>query len=179
MSKPEYPQRKILRLPHYDYTRAGGYFVTLCMRNHACALGDIEGGKMKLSRLGRIVEDCWGAIPIHFSNVELDIYTVMPNHLHGILIFARRAGGACPAPTKQRRAKPATSSLSAVVGSFKSAVTKKVNTIQNTPGRTFWQRGYYEHVIRNEADCDRIREYICHNPDRWAEDEENPARTKP
>jgi REP element-mobilizing transposase RayT len=66
--------------------------------------------------------------------------------------------------------------LAAIVGSFKSAASRQINQLRDTPGAPVWQRGYYEHIIRNERSLDRIRGYILDNPARWAWDRENPAR---
>ena len=95
----------------------------------------------------------------------------MPNHLHGILILSdeqeSRRGGSRTAPT--------TKSLGRLVGAFKTVSTKRINLLRRSPGEPFWQRSFYEHVVRDEDDLRRVREYIVANPSRWAEDEENPA----
>jgi REP element-mobilizing transposase RayT len=67
-------------------------------------------------------------------------------------------------------------SLGAIMGSFKSATTKRINQIRSNPGVPLWQRNYYEHIIRNEQDLQDIREYIAGNPIKWEEDEENPDK---
>jgi REP element-mobilizing transposase RayT len=103
-------------------------------------------------------------MPRHF-HVQLDAFVIMPNHIHGIVAITPGVGGdACVAPT-----------LGTIVGSFKSAVTKRINILRGAAGSAVWQRSYYEHVIRAEHDLNKIREYIEHNPSRWAEDLENPA----
>ncbi len=151
-------RRKSPRLASYDYSQPGVYFVTLCTHNGSCLFGDVGG----------IVETCWAGIPHHFPDVELDLHIVMPNHLHGLIRLTcnadRLAGGrACP-------------TIHTVIGAFKSAATRQVNAMRNTPGVPLWQRTYYEHVIRTEPGLDRIREYIATNPAKWDLDEENPAK---
>jgi REP element-mobilizing transposase RayT len=138
------------RLSHFDYTSVGPYFVTICARERALLF--VEPTVIEA------VESCWNALAMHFP-VELDGFVVMPNHIHGILWM--RAGHARP--------------LQVVVGAFKSATARRINCIRATPGAAVWQRGYYDHVIRNDADLKRIREYIASNPTRWDLDAENPT----
>jgi REP element-mobilizing transposase RayT len=161
---------------------------------------------MKINGYGQVIEDCWSAIPIHFPGVSLDEFVVMPNHLHGIVIIGVGATHASPGTatyqsmshqlsspqTRARHASPLRDSsisgsllahgpkpksLAAIVGSFKSAAAKRINLLRRTPGALLWQRNYYEHVIRNEAELSRIREYIVTNPARWEFDSENPNRS--
>ena len=82
---PEKHHRRSIRLPHYDYARAGAYFVTLCTGDHRCLFGRIEGEEMRLTRPGEIANECWRAIPTHFPQAALDEFIVMPNHVHGII----------------------------------------------------------------------------------------------
>ena len=113
-----------------------------------------------------------------YEFVELDAYVIMPNHLHGIIFIGEpdnvggsRTGGSRTAPTKR---KP----LGGLIGAFKTTSTKRVNSIRQTPAAQLWQRNYYEHIIRNETDLNRIREYIHYNPARWAQDSENPLNSR-
>jgi REP element-mobilizing transposase RayT len=176
------PGRRSIRLPAYDYTRLGSYFVTICARDGECLFGKIIKNRMALSEMGQIVADCWHQIPAHFPHVELDVFVVMPNHVHGILMIVR-ATHASPLPQTQtsslRPCGPRKGSLGAIVGSFKSAVTRHINQSRNTSGNSVWQRNYYEHAIRNEIALNRIRDYIQTNPTRWALDRENPNRRGP
>ena len=173
-------RRRSIRLRGYDYTSPGAYFVTICVRDRACVLGKVVEGEMRLDSLGEIAVECWRAIPDHFPHVRLDAFVIMPNHVHGIIVIvgAVRATHASPVPhaSPQRNPPrgPRPGSLGAVVGSFKSATTKRINQIRGAPGTPFWQRNYYEHVIRDQAGLDRIRRYIQANPRRWAEDRLHP-----
>ncbi len=99
------------------------------------------------------------------------MFVVMPNHVHVIFAFV----GATLASPNSAKPGPKPRSLGAIIGSFKSAVTKRVNEFHNLPGATFWQRNYYEHVIRNERELNLISQYIISNPLQWAIDRENPA----
>jgi REP element-mobilizing transposase RayT len=160
------------RLKAWDYSRAGGYFVTICVKDRDCCLGGINNNEVSLSPFGGIVSRCWEEIPSHFSSVSLDEFVVMPNHVHGIIVINGR-DGACPVSTKKQP------SLSVIVGAFKSAVTRKIHS--EMPASAFiWQERFFDHVIRNDVDLDRVREYIHNNPLQWALDEENPdVATKP
>ena len=189
-------RRRSIRLPGYDYSQPGAYFVTICTLNRACLFGDIVNGVMRLNPMGCMVQECWMAIPQHFPHVVLDAFVVMPNHVHGILVIvektnagaahsagAMRSVGATHAsplqndntPTRPRG--PKRQSIASIVGSFKSAVTKCINEYRGTPGAPVWQRNYYEHIIRTEESLNHIREYILQNPLRWHLDRENPERT--
>ncbi len=79
--------RRRNRLPDYDYSTPGWYYVTICAYRLQCWFGDVVDGEMELNSFGKIAEDCWNKIPKHFKNVELDEYIIMPNHIHGIIII--------------------------------------------------------------------------------------------
>lgn len=187
--------RRSIRLKGYDYTRPGAYFITVCTRDRACLFGEVKAGKVELNQWGIIVQECWHDLPKHFSNVKLDSFVVMPNHVHGIVIITRSPcrGDAGVAPTYQpyssHRRHPASvsapavpcgpkpASIGAIVGSFKSAVTRRINELRQTPAAPVWQRNYYEHIIRDDASLERIRAYIRNNPLQWALDRENPQES--
>ena len=172
-------QRRSVRLKDYDYTRPGAYFVTICTRDRKCLFGEITDGKMIMNNIGKLVFEFWKNIPKHFLHVDLDKYVVMPNHLHGLLILLDNCRDtACRVPTLEHFGNPVFCSLPTVVRSFKSAVTKHVNILHNTPGKSFWHPRYYEHVVRNKKELTSIREYIITNPTRWAFDHENPCLYK-
>jgi len=172
------PHRRPLRLQQYDYSQVGAYFITICVHNRQHLFGNIADGQMHLNDAGCVAEQCWIEIPRHFNFIELDEFVVMPNHMHGIIVISDiRRGTACRAPTLEQFGKPVPGSLPTIIRSFKSAVTRTVNTIRDTPGIPLWQRNYYEHVIRDEDALNRIREYIITNPMRWDLDRENPQRT--
>jgi putative transposase len=161
-------RRRSIRLPDYDYTTPGAYFVTLCTQEKRCLFGDVVAGQMQLNKAGIIVMQCWREIPEHFPYVELDEFVVMPNHVHGILVFHENCRGiACYAPTAAGFGKMVSGSLPTVIRSFKSAVTRGINKMRRTPSLPVWQRSFYEHVIRKKEDLAVIREYIANNALRW------------
>lgn len=176
---PERHRRRSIRLKGYDYSQAGVYFVTICTKNRDHYLGNIARDKMGLSRIGRIIGQFWIAIPDHFNNAHLDEYIIMPNHLHGIITIDLNCRGEVSSPKIQGRGTlplQEKRSLGDIIGYFKYQSTKYVNEILQSPGKTIWQRNYYEHVIRNEDELNRIREYIQINPLKWQFDRENPDR---
>jgi len=168
------PDRRSIRLRGFDYRSAGAYFVTVVAWDRRCLFGEIVEERVSLSRIGEVVARLWRDIPRHFSHVHLDAFVVMPNHLHGILVLQGR-GTACRAPT-EAFGRPIAGSLSTITRSFKSASTRLVNLERGTPGASFWQRGYYERIVRDDDNLNRLRRYIEENPLRWALDEENPNR---
>ena len=84
---PTTHRRRSLRLPRFDYTQQGAYFVTVCTRNRACVFGEIVNGEMQLNDSGRVAHRVWEEIPTHFLQVEIDAWVVMPNHVHGVLVI--------------------------------------------------------------------------------------------
>lgn len=177
--------RRSIRLRGYDYSQAGAYFVTVCAHDRMCLFGEIADGKMRLNEAGRIVQQCWDQIPEHFHHVELGEFIVMPNHVHGIIVIAetpnvgaRHAVPLHAVPLPEKFCKPVPGSIPTIVRSFKSAVTKRINELRDTPGASVWQRNYYEHVIREGESLHRIREYIANNPTQWELDRENPVGAK-
>jgi REP element-mobilizing transposase RayT len=170
---PAIHHRLSARLRGYDYSRAGMYFVTICAQNRECLFGEIIDGEMWLNDAGKMVQICWNAISDHFPHVELDAFVVMPNHVHGILSIVRAINvGAKNFSPLQRQSSQQPHGTSKTIGSvvrgFKIGVTKWMR--QNTPVRNIWQRNYWEHIIRDEPELNRIREYIRNNPAQWESD---------
>jgi REP element-mobilizing transposase RayT len=190
MFDPNRHQRHSIRLKGYDCARCGAYLVTVRAQNKECLFGEIVDGEMRPNAAGGIVSACWNAIPEHYPNVELDAFVVMPNHIHGVLVITDDVGATHapdvrathasplrdahpPAPVGMPRG-PKPESIGAIIGQFKSAASKRINEMRDTPGASVWQRNYYEHIIRDERDLERIRHYVADNPGRWADDEANP-----
>ena len=169
---PQKHHRRSIRLKGYDYSQAGAYFVTIVTWQREILFGEIVDGEMVLNEFGETVREEWERTEIVRPYVKLGKYVIMPNHVHGILVFVDDGVGATRrvAPTLQ------SGSLGAVMGQFKSIVTKRINGLQNVSGRPIWQRNYDERIIRNEREMDRIHRYIESNPSMWAEDDENPDR---
>jgi REP element-mobilizing transposase RayT len=174
---PTLPNRQSIRLKGYDYSQAGAYFVTITTHNRQFFLGEIRDGSFIPSQIGNLVTILWQNLPSHFP-IFLDEWIVMPNHLHGIIVFPNDGKKS----EIQLSHKPISShngsqsdSLSAIIQNFKSLTTRKINAGIGLSGSILWQRNFYEHVIRNEADLERIREYILNNPLRWELDDENPV----
>ena len=194
MNKNFATNRRSIRLPGFDYSEYGYYFVTICTYNREPLFGEIINGKIKLNDAGRIVFDEWNNTANIRKNVELDIFTVMPNHFHAIIKINRPVGayGHTPISTNANEDRayintpnedrayintPLQSpknNLGAIIRGFKSATTTKINLLLNSPGVPVWQRNYYEHIVREEDELNNIRQYILENPHSWVRDENNP-----
>jgi REP-associated tyrosine transposase len=170
--------RRSIRLADYDYNQFGAYFITVCTKNRECLFGEIVDGEMRLNEFGRAVEDEWLRTPSVRPEIDIDAFVIMPNHVHGVVCFVDEKGTARRAPTKERFGHPLKGTLPTIVRAFKSAAAVRINKIRRAPGEPVWQRNYYEHVIRDENELNRIREYIRDNPAAWQTDQENPAATK-
>jgi putative transposase len=175
--------RRSIRLKDYDYASVNGYFVTVCTHNRECLLGEVVDGKIRLNEYGEIAKDEWLKTASVRPNVVLDTFIIMPNHFHGIIIFAENVGATRRAALPEgwrnvpahRPKGPQSASIGVIIGQFKSAVTKRINAQRDTPGLPIWQRNYYERVLR-EGELEHVREYIQNNPIQWEIDSENPAR---
>lgn len=166
--------RTTLRLAGYDYTSSGAYFITLVTHNREHLFGKVVDGRMQLNRAGKIVLLEWQRLAMHFDFVELGAFVVMPDHVHAILVFHHHKGSQSGLPTWDERIsmpRLTPASLGAILGQFKSRVTKKLWKLPALAGHPIWQSNYYEHIIRNEAAWDRIHRYIENNPAHWAEEQ--------
>lgn len=144
-----------------------------------------------------MVREVWTQLPAHYPGVALDEFIVMPNHIHGIIVLTGTVGAAPrgrPNPQNTTLGQPRGAaptnpivpplSLPDIVHRFKSFTTAKYRHGVTTAGwprftGTFWQRNYYEHIVRNDAALDKIRDYIANNPWNWPTDKENPQHTRP
>jgi putative transposase len=176
---PEKHHRRSIRLPGYDYSQPGYYFITLCVENRENLFGQVKDEQITLNETGKLIDHCWRMLPSHFSHIRLDVFQTMPNHLHGIvnIVGAKHsfyviqnikepAGNA--SPLRPNGTNPG--SLGAIIQNFKSVTTRKINQIRKSSGIRLWQRNYYEHIIRNQDDYYRIRQYILENPSKWDRD---------
>ncbi|MCK5580079.1 MAG: transposase [Candidatus Omnitrophica bacterium] len=165
---------KSTRLPEWNYASDGAYFVTICTKTKNNYFGHIVDGNMILNKFGQIAIQCWTAIPEHFSNIRLDEFVIMPNHIHGILIITKRRDVALQRLyNKMSKISPRAGSISTAIRSFKSIVTRTINA--DYPDLHFaWQPRFHDHIIRTEKSLNQIREYIIGNPTRWDLDKNNP-----
>jgi len=163
---PTRHQRRSIRLSGHDYAAPYAYFVTICVQGRRCLFGAVDSDTILLSDAGAIVRSAWEALPQRFPTIALDAYVVMPNHLHGIVTLGET-------PIAGVR-------LGDIVGAFKSLTTNAYSFGVRERGwvpfdQRLWQRNYYEHIIRDEADLARIRDYIEANPALWDADRLHPA----
>jgi len=177
---PDIHNRRSIRLKDYDYSQAGAYFVTICTKDKECLFGNIIEGKMQCNNYAERAVEYWQTIPRHFSDTGIDEFVFMPNHMHGIIFIYQndcRGEVSSPIPTKISTIKggetpPLQKPTSGqIVAYFKYLSTKSINIIRNTPSVPLWQRNYYEHIMRDEPELNKIREYISNNPLNWKHDE--------
>ncbi len=164
----------------YDYSQAGAYFVTICIHSRQCLFGDAADGRMALNQAGWLVQQTWEQLPGRFPSVALDTFVVMPNHIHGVIAISGCPVGAGlalpgePTGAAVQGTASSTPTLGDVIRAFKSVSAIQVNRLLSRSGQPLWQRNYYEHIIREEDDLGRIRQYILDNPVKWPEDTEHP-----
>ena len=161
---PNTKNRKLNRLKGYNYAQDGWYFVTICAKNREHFFGKIVNGEMRLSKIGETAEKFWREIVIHFPDVKLDEFIVMPNHIHGIIIIENNIVGNnnyCSLRRVAWQTKWARS-LSSVIRGFKIGVKKWCG--ENNYEHFAWQKSFYDHIIRNEKSLNKIRQYIIDNP---------------
>ena len=194
---PNKHHRKSIRLQGYDYSQAGAYFVTIVTYQRDCLFGKIIDGEMYINDYGKIVQKWWNEIPNHFQNVELGAFVIMPNHVHGIIWITAERRGEVLSPrynpnnnnldadvdetSNQGGATPPLRkpTLGQIVAYFKYQSTKEMNHIETENAITkFWQRNYYEHIIRSADEANRIHLYIEANPAQWDDDDENPSNNR-
>lgn len=180
-------QRHSLRLPNYDYSKEGLYFVTLCVENWVNLFGDIYDGELKLNVLGKIVKEEWQKTDEIRDNIQLHEFIIMPNHFHAIIEILVSNNNNNESERLNQFKSP-TKTIGAIIRGFKGTSTKRVKEkIYNTDcadglqythklingmdlSRSIWQRNYYDHIIRNQKDYIRISEYIENNPFSWVDD---------
>ena len=150
---PDLPARKNIRLEEYDYSQAGCYFVTMCVKGGHEMLGSVGANCVRpvLSEMGAVAEGEIRALSHIYDNVFVDKYVIMPNHIHAIIMIAND-GRTQFAPTVSR-----------IIKQFKGSVTKQI-------GFSIWQKSFHDRIIRSEAEYQKIWQYIDQNPARWQDD---------
>jgi REP element-mobilizing transposase RayT len=163
---PQHHHRRSIRLKGYDYTAPGAYYITIIVQHRERILSQIVGGRVTLFPTGKLVEMVWRRLPVHFPRVTLDAFVIMPDHIHGIIVLSDEPPPHPETPCdRPKGTRPG--SLAAIVQSFKSVSARRINQANSTPGRRVWQEDYYEHIVRDGVDMERIRRYIAANPARW------------
>jgi len=192
--------RRSIRLKGYDYSKAGLYFITICVQDRKCLFGKIVGAglapaqndkdaqkyvdvQMELNEFGKIAYNQWAKLPDRFSNFELDVFQIMPNHMHGIVLLNEPVGATLAVAQNETverdvdwaGASPAPTTVGDMVGAYKSLVVNdcleqcKLIRPNEILGK-LWQRNYYEHIIQNEKSYQQITDYIINNPSNWKDD---------
>ena len=149
--------------------------MTICAYQKTCLFGSVRDDKVELTALGRIVQECWVAIPQHFPRAEVVAHVIMPNHVHGIVVLHARVRDKRERPEAFQ--KPVAGSVPTLVRSLKGAVTARAHRAGIKLPHPVWQRNYFERVLRNGKEYTDAMRYILENPMRWQSDEENPERS--
>jgi putative transposase len=172
------------RLQNWNYGSNGAYFITICTQNRDHFFGHVIAAEMRLNEIGLLAERHWKNIPKHFPYIELGNFVVMPNHIHGIIIMNKSVetlhcnvsnpnNKNITAADKNKQLSliaPKSGSISSVIRSYKSFVSKTAKMIQPDFG---WQPRFYDHIIRNADSFNNIQNYIQNNPQDWTKDEFN------
>ncbi len=159
--------RKTTRLPGYDYSAPGAYFLTICTQGRKCLLsrivgtGVLDGPLVELTPHGEVAEKYLRQLDAFYEDLCVESYVIMPNHIHLLLVIKESSSGpsGTPVPTSVQN-----STVSRFLSTFKRFCNKEY-------GQNIWQYRSYDHVIRSEEDLRTVREYIAHNPSQWREDE--------
>ena len=160
MTEHRLPSRKHIRLRDLTYRDPGAYFVTVCVLNSRCIFGEIENDEMVLNDFGRIADRAWRGLHNRWPGITIDDYhVVMPNHVHGIVVIE----------DLQRDEK--VPRLGDIVARFKANVTSTARRELLIFDSQIWLQRFNDHVVRDEAELLRIRQYIANNPAQWSEDE--------
>ncbi len=167
--------RRSIRLKNRDYALRDQYFVTICAHERRCVFGSVADGRLVPTALGRLVRECWVAIPQHFHVVTLDEFVIMPNHLHGVITLTPLVGAQhrCALPGGATANGVAPGSLGAIIRSFKAIVARRAHKELGWKG-PIWQRNYFERVLRDGKEFSDVSRYIMENPKKWEMDRENP-----
>ncbi|MCL5429673.1 MAG: transposase [Chloroflexi bacterium] len=169
-----YSKRRSIRLKGYDYRQPGAYFVTICEHGKESLLGAMANNEVKLTNLGAIAAGGFQLLPSRFPSIEIPIFCVMPNHVHVIICNTNAGRGevTSPSPIQGGGTPPLPKdALGKIVAFYKYQTTKQIKNALTTSGLRFWQRNYYERVIRNDRELEAIYDYIDTNPANWDREE--------
>lgn len=195
---PDKHNRRSIRLKDYDYSAAGAYYITMVTHHRECFFGEVVDNEMLLNDAGKMLDKWWCKLQEKFSGIELDEYVIMPNHFHGIIIIANNDDnvGAIPRnrpdenaqQTDENKTQTGENTVSPLhipnkydglgryISWFKRMTTNEyIRNVKQNDWQAFdgklWQRNYYEHIIRDEAELNKKRDYITSNPLNWKTDE--------
>jgi REP element-mobilizing transposase RayT len=151
------PIRKRIRLRGFHYNGGCAYYLTIGAFEMRCLFGTCTNGIVTLNNLGELVQDAWLTTELLRPGVFLDEFIVMPNHMHAVVHLPR---GENITATLSR-------DLYRLVGGFKAGVTSAAREMRSDPDLQVWKKRFYDRIVRNDREMERIREYIRANPERW------------
>ncbi len=179
--------RRSIRMKGYDYASEGAYFVTICIKNRECVLGEVFDRSIKPNPANIMISKWWIELNNKFPSIQTDEHIVMPNHFHGIIrVGAALCGRPNPDvdisidtnPPQKGHPHRGAPTLGNIIDWFKTMTTNEYIRRVKQDGwlpcaGVFWQRNYHERIIRNDDELNRIRQYIQNNPQNWDQDPEN------
>jgi REP element-mobilizing transposase RayT len=168
----KYRGRKSIRLKGYDYTTPASYFITICVQKNTPLFGEVKNGKMIVNEAGKMIDQIWNEIPAFYPGFKIDIHQTMPDHFHGIITITPSlwlSGQLQIAGIIAKNSNKIAISLPDIVHRFKSMTTNQyIYGVKYKGWQPFnqrlWHRNYYERIIRNKAEFNRIYKYIKNNP---------------
>jgi len=161
--RPVLPNRQSMRLKGFDYASSADYVVTICAHHRKPIFGSVSNGAIVLSPLGEILEEEWQRTAELRRDVVVDEFIIMPNHVHGIVILNTTVEGVRGSPGESGPAR----TLSAIVRGFKAACTSRARKAKLAVEFPIWQAGFYDRIIRDDAELQKFRRYIVNNPIQW------------
>ncbi|MDF1498126.1 MAG: transposase [Patescibacteria group bacterium] len=164
---PKIHHRRSIRLKNYDYASDGTYFATICTQHKEYMFGNVIDGKMVLNSAGKMIKKWLCELENKFKNIKLNEYIIMPNHIH-LIIFIMVGANLCVCPIGIQR----------IIQWLKTMTTNEyIRNVKQNDWKRFdrklWQKNYYDRIIRNEKELDKIRKYILENPLKWELDKNN------
>ncbi|CAN5663664.1 transposase [soil metagenome] len=161
-----------LRYIDYDYSKEGAYFITICTQDKKCTLGKILNNKMQLSSAGKTANDYLKLISNTYQNVIVYESMVMPNHVHLIIeiVSTEELSNDGQIVLTKERDNRRKMLIPKIMGWYKMNTAKHIDSENKSTGKSFWQRSYYDHIIRNVESYQKISEYILSNPENWHKD---------
>ncbi len=167
-------RRKSIRLEGYDYSQAGTYYITICTFLRESFFGHTENAKIILTPVGAIACKYWKEIPYHFQHADVDVFIIMPNHIHGLIqISDENKNVVAEHVQPESNDSKISSSIGSIIKQYKGSVTRWCKKNHYLDFK--WQNNFYEHIVRNEKELNRIRQYIITNPLKWEYDRDNVA----
>ena len=166
------------RWQNWDYSAPGYYFITICTHKREAIFGKIANNEIILSEYGEIVKSEFIKMAQYHQRATIDEWVIMPNHVHCIIALGDYGEKIHEfylpeIDTKQYRSLRRKMLIPVLLGKFQMQTSKQINILRNSAGQKTWQPNYHDHVIRDDDEYNRIKQYIINNPKKWGDDTYN------